>query len=177
MGQPSSPSRTPARRIVAAAAALQLGWVGLPSGADAFCLPTSVRSPTARRRCCNDGTSQAAPSQPFSRDPRRRVHRPSAYPSWHNGFSSSCSYEALHTAANGVAIDHNNRSRCAGIGSSAFTASSRWRSRRAARAGSRASNGALSMGVDELSVLGRDALMFLAATVVVVPACKKAKIR
>lgn len=169
-------SRTPARRVIAAAAALQLVWVGLPSGADAFCLPASVRSSTttARRRCCNDGASQAAPiSQTFSRDSRRRVNRASAYPSWHNGFSSSSSSESLHTAA----IGKHHQSRCAGIGSSAFTASSSGRSRRAARAGSRTSNGALSMGVDELSVLGRDALMFLAATVVVVPACKKAKIR
>lgn len=167
MVQSSLQSRTPARRLITAAAALQLVWVGLPSGADAFCLPASVRSSTttARRRCCNDGASLAAsPSQPSSRDFRRRVHRASAYPSW-------------HTATNGAAIDHYHRSRCAGIGSSAFTASSGGRSRRAARGGSRSSNGALSMSVDELSVLGRDALMFLAATVVVVPACKKAKIR
>lgn len=167
MVQSSLQSWTPARRLIAAAAALQLVWVGLPSGADAFCLPAFVRSSTttARRRCCSNGASQAAlPSQPFSRDLRRRVHRTSVYPSW-------------HTPTNGAAIDHHHRSRCAGVGSSAFTASSSGRSRRAARGGNRASNGALSMSVDELSVLGRDALMFLAATVVVVPACKKAKIR
>lgn len=162
--RPSSPPpRTSSRRIITAVAAvLQLVWVG-----DAFCLPASssaaMRGTSTARRHCN-GASQAA-----QRDPRRRVHKGSAYPLWHNGFSSY-SEAAPHTAVGGSAI----RNRHAGIGSSAFTASSSGRSRRAAQG---TGSGALTMSVDELSVLGKDALMFLAATVVVVPACKKANIR
>lgn len=67
-----------------------------------------------------------------------------------------------------------------GSGASAFassvTAGSRRRRALAARGRPQTHIAATSMNTEALSILGRDALMFLAATVSIVPACKRLNI-
>lgn len=147
-----------ARRVAkAAATASALLCVGTGRSVEAFTLSATA---AAGWRCGGSSSSSTAPAQ---RQPHRlgiggmSPLRPSRY-----GISGS-----LRGAAVG---DTTFVSRTSGWGGGRATTA-------AARRGRPSAPPALSMAADVLSALGKDALMFLAATVAVVPACKKLNIR
>lgn len=169
--RPRSPQRVVSRRIVNAAAASVLLCAGSGSRVDAFC-STSPSSAAARRYPVTTSSSTATTQQ---QPHRLRFGGASASASpllWSSRLESNArisSSSSLHLSATAAA----------GIGASAFVPRSQGRTATAmaGRRGRQSAVRALGMAADVLTSLGRDALMFLAATVAVVPACKKLNIR
>lgn len=181
----------------AAAALLQFFCVGtmvLPA-VDAFCSPvaagrgstTSTPTTTARRYGRGGhnsgtaaGTSRSTPTCQLQRR-RTTVTAAAASQAWHAG-GGGWGICGSGAAICGSFSDSLNNS-CSSGWSSSFVSRDgitrsgrrRWSNGRTGR--TRSSQHTLGMVADQLSVLGSDALTFLAATVAVVPLCKKLNIR
>lgn len=143
----------------------------VPSGAGAAGSPGTA----ARRWQCGGSTTTPVIQQQQQQQPHRQ------------GFDVSCAYTPSSVWASRLGGGSG-----LAIGTSTFV--SRTSSRRSSSSGSSSSGSAavaaalagrrsrsparaLGMAAEVLSSLGRDALIFLAATVAIVPACKKVNIR
>lgn len=146
-----------ARRVAKAAAAALVCVGSGGRSVEAFSFPATT---AAARPRCSTTCSSTAPA------PQRQPHR--------LGISSAKPVlPSRHGSLGGAAVgDTMFVSRTSGWGSGRTAAASA-----AARRSRPPAPPALSMAADVLSALGKDALMFLAATVAVVPACKKLNIR
>eukprot|EP00752_Nemacystus_decipiens_P007519 g6719.t1 len=148
-----------ARRVAKAAVTTSaLLCVGGGGGLSVEAFSFSATPTTAAGRRCGASCSSTAPAG------RQQPHRPGIsgasplWPSRHGGFGGA------------VVGDTTFASRTRGWGGGGRMG------RAASRRGRPCTPPALSMAAEVLSALGKDALMFLAATVAVVPACKKLNI-
>ncbi|CAN0545026.1 unnamed protein product, partial [Ectocarpus sp. 12 AP-2014] len=173
--RPRSPQRVVSRRIVNAAAASVLLCAGsTTSRVDAFC-STSPPSSAAAGRFPTASSSSTATTQKQPHRLRLDGASATASPLWSSRLESNARISSSSSCWRATAPP--------GIGASAFVPR---RSQRrtataaaatlAGRQGRKSAVGALGMAADVLTTLGKDALMFLAATVAVVPACKKLNI-